>query len=381
MEAPKSLRRPSNWQDFESLCKKLWGEIWSCQEIAKNGRPGQTQHGVDVYGMPEGESQYYGIQCKGKDEYTQKQFTNSEIDIEIDNAKHFKPLLKKLYLVTTAVKDAKIEQYVREKNIENITNGLFTVHIYSWEDIVDLIDENKQTHDWYVTNHKYKLNQGVDVSFADGSKVLLLTAKFKKEYINYGPRIVPDNHVVIGAPMLADLFNNKKERDDFRILSNSILSKTITNLSFVGFSILLTNTGTAQIENFVLKLELNGTIEQVASSNIERTGVAGLLPKSIYRNVFINEKDCTVDIKPIVTFLVSGNSLESDDIFIKPTPENTQVTIKWTLLSKDYKQQGELLLKIQTDIEAQHRTVLVSDPLTQRFEEGKIEDFLVEEPS
>ena len=28
MIAPMQLQKPDNWQDFESLCKKLWGEIW-----------------------------------------------------------------------------------------------------------------------------------------------------------------------------------------------------------------------------------------------------------------------------------------------------------------------------------------------------------------
>lgn len=41
MQAPKSLSKPLNWQDFEILCKKLWGEIWKRSEIKKNGRSGQ----------------------------------------------------------------------------------------------------------------------------------------------------------------------------------------------------------------------------------------------------------------------------------------------------------------------------------------------------
>lgn len=56
MKALKSLPKPQNWQDFETLCKKLWGEIWECHEIKKNGRQGQVQNGVDVYGKPNGES-------------------------------------------------------------------------------------------------------------------------------------------------------------------------------------------------------------------------------------------------------------------------------------------------------------------------------------
>src|ERR1700741_2146583 len=101
MKAPLNLRRPANWQDFENLCKKLWGEIWNCAEIQKNGRLGQDQSGVDVYGIPSNEVSYYGIQCKGKSEYTHAQFSEAEIIQVIANAQDFQPTLKKLYLATT----------------------------------------------------------------------------------------------------------------------------------------------------------------------------------------------------------------------------------------------------------------------------------------
>lgn len=97
------------------LCKKLWGELSNCPEIKKNGRTGQAQHGVDVYGISAGEDAYFGIQCKGKEEYTDKQFTESEITGEISNALQFSPALKKLYFATTAVKDAPIEAFMRKK--------------------------------------------------------------------------------------------------------------------------------------------------------------------------------------------------------------------------------------------------------------------------
>ena len=45
----KSLRKPENWQDFESLCKKLWGEILEMpHKIKKNGRCRKHQIGTDV---------------------------------------------------------------------------------------------------------------------------------------------------------------------------------------------------------------------------------------------------------------------------------------------------------------------------------------------
>lgn len=67
MIASSQIRKPSNWQDFEKLCKKLWGEIWECPDtIQCNGRSGQNQSGVDIYGKPKNETGYYGIQCKGR---------------------------------------------------------------------------------------------------------------------------------------------------------------------------------------------------------------------------------------------------------------------------------------------------------------------------
>ncbi len=158
------LRRPSNWQDFETICKKLWGEIWNYPEIKKNGRLGQIQYGVDIYGIPYGENCFYGIQCKGKNEYLNSQFTEKEINYEIEKAKKFEPKLKKLYFATTSTKNANIEGFVRKINIENINNGFFEVHIFAWEDIVELIDENKKTYDWYLKNQKYITTKNISIS-------------------------------------------------------------------------------------------------------------------------------------------------------------------------------------------------------------------------
>lgn len=67
MIAPTQIRPPENWQDFELLCKKLWGEIWNCPDIIKrNGRSGQKQCGVDIYGTPNGSTEYTVFNVKVK---------------------------------------------------------------------------------------------------------------------------------------------------------------------------------------------------------------------------------------------------------------------------------------------------------------------------
>ena len=44
------LPPPSNWQDFEYLCQQLLAAILDDPQVQKNGRQGQSQYGVDVFG-------------------------------------------------------------------------------------------------------------------------------------------------------------------------------------------------------------------------------------------------------------------------------------------------------------------------------------------
>lgn len=71
----KRYNIPKNWQDFELLCANLWKSEYGCYDINRHGRQGQKQHGVDVYGYINNGSEFFGIQCKGKDEYNHSQIT------------------------------------------------------------------------------------------------------------------------------------------------------------------------------------------------------------------------------------------------------------------------------------------------------------------
>jgi len=164
----KTIQKPENWQDFETLCKKLWGEIWGIpMKIKKNGRNGQSQAGVDVYGCPKGEANYWGIQCKGKDDYSDAKLSKKEIDREIIKAKSFQPKLDVFIFATTMNKDSEIEEYVRLKDLESRKNGDFEILLFCWEDIADLIDENQDTYNFWVANKLHKTKFDIEVYLND----------------------------------------------------------------------------------------------------------------------------------------------------------------------------------------------------------------------
>ncbi|MGX9773161.1 hypothetical protein ACWYXN_06570 [Janthinobacterium aestuarii] len=143
---------PSDWNAFESLCRDLWAEIWRDKNAQKNGRSGQKQHGVDVFGKDyNNDKENYGIQCKGKDNYRSKSVDIKELESEIEKAKNFQPKLKIFIIATTGPKDVSIENHARYLSQEHSKTGDFLVYVYGWQDIKDKLELHPE-----VMRHHYK---------------------------------------------------------------------------------------------------------------------------------------------------------------------------------------------------------------------------------
>lgn len=327
----KQLRKPENWEDFESLCKKLWGEIWACGEIKKNGRKGQIQNGVDIYGIPRGEKLYYGIQCKGKDEYSNKQLSENEIDREINFAKSFKPPLAKFYFATTANKDAKIEEFIRIKDLENRQQELFEVHLFSWEDIVDLIDENKETHDWYLSLQKHKTNSNVLVSFENNENKLTGSVPFCEKFTHFKQR----------TASVDSIFNYTPNR--FQPKLDNFLFKG-ENRSYFRFKIKIKNTGNTPLENSKLVVQVNGEHYGIDDENFDTI----FINQNINTDIEINNKQGNFSINPHRVTLAPDEEYVSNFICIKPKTEGSEVDIIWKFISNNFKKEGFLKIDINT---------------------------------
>ncbi|MGJ3236136.1 hypothetical protein [Marivirga sp.] len=346
----KSIRKPENWQDFESLCKKLWGEIWECHEIKKNGRSGQNQHGVDVYGIPKNEIGYYGIQCKGKDDYVNSKLKKSEIDNEIKKARLFTPKLKKFYFATTANKDSLIEEYARVKDIESREDGFFEIHLFCWEDISDLIEENKNTFDWYVKNINHKIAFDVKVTFHDDTTHLDFNPKLVKKYITY--KTIPFKPPTGGIFDLGySPSENRKQRREIDIEPQPIryfINGTNYNRSSCVFSIRIKNIGNTAIKNYKMYFDIDS--DGVTVDTVSKQDKFYDLYQYTY-NTFMFKGTNNGVFEPEETILVQKDSIRTDDICLRPNIEGSQkVNIKWKLVSEDFADEGILTLQLNTEI-------------------------------
>lgn len=140
---------PVNDALFEELCCELWKRIWGDPGTLRNGRNGQSQKGVDVYGRPNGSSEYAGVQAKA----VAKPLSLSAISREIEEAKTFMPALSHLIIATTAPKDANAEEAVRIISEKHSAEGIFSVVLIGWTDVLVLLDDYSDLIEKYCHVH------------------------------------------------------------------------------------------------------------------------------------------------------------------------------------------------------------------------------------
>lgn len=136
----KQIPAPKTWQSFEDLCLSLFKAIWRDPYAQKNGRLGQPQHGVDIFGSPnQDRSSYHGVQCKGKDLGLGASVSQQELLDEITKAEAFTPALQHWVLATTAPADADLQRVAREVSVERERQGQFTITVLGWSEIENLL--------------------------------------------------------------------------------------------------------------------------------------------------------------------------------------------------------------------------------------------------
>lgn len=130
----------SDWQKFERFCRDLWASIWENEELQRHGRTGQAQAGVDIFGEIKREKgNLGGIQCKRKDAFADDVLTVEELQKIVKDAKKFLPGLSHFIVAYTGRSDAKLQEEARKITEKNISKGLFTVKVFSWDDISDIV--------------------------------------------------------------------------------------------------------------------------------------------------------------------------------------------------------------------------------------------------
>lgn len=129
--AGTELRRPDRYEDFETRCMALGKAMINSPNVTKNGRKGQPQKGVDVWGYRDGRINHVvGIQCKLKG--IGHELTESEVREEWKAALAFNKNLREYFILTTAENDGKMEELARDLALELFEKEERSVEFYIW---------------------------------------------------------------------------------------------------------------------------------------------------------------------------------------------------------------------------------------------------------
>ena len=140
----KQIPSPKSWEKFEDLTRALFTAVWRTPLAQKNGRSGQQQHGVDVYGTPQAAPGVnFGVQCKGKNKGYGAKATIAEFDAELAKAEKFKPTLGHWTFATTAPNDAPLQEHARLVSERRVKEGKFPVVAIGWDTIQALLSSHQ----------------------------------------------------------------------------------------------------------------------------------------------------------------------------------------------------------------------------------------------
>lgn len=368
MRISQTLRKPANWQDFESLCLMLWREEWNSDDLKKNGRTGQSQQGVDISGHRDGEDEYSGIQCKCKSDG--EILTTDEVAAEIEKAKAFRPPLKRYVIATTAKKDATLEEFVRLRDVENRKRGLFSIDVKSWEDIVDMLERHKKV--LFAYQGLIEEDYLATVTFDNNAEEIVIYPKFRfvtftaplpkpaKKEANPGANVAVSKLSTMASALhevtITPRLNYGPETRE-------------TNYSFAPLKIVITNEGTSPLDNLKLVLYFDCPGVEFTYDNVEEKG--GFVPNralmaGINSNVEFDGQ--TVLIKGPT--LNPKDKLVSDDFFIKVPYDIVGISIRWNLLSRYYNESGKLSLMVTPEFKE------ISREDTRYAGKTKVEDYI-----
>jgi hypothetical protein len=151
--ASSNVPTPKSWDEFEDITLAAAKLRWNSPDFYRNGRQGQKQDGVDIWGHDD-DNRHIGVQSKN----TVDGISLATVEAEISNAESFTPKLDRLYIATTARRDGTLQKAVREISQQRAKTGQFKVDVLFWDDICQDLAKD----DDVFFRHYPQFKQGAD---------------------------------------------------------------------------------------------------------------------------------------------------------------------------------------------------------------------------
>lgn len=181
------ISKPTGDGEFEDMCARIYGTIFSDPLPQTNGRRGQKQAGIDVFiDAPEGR---LGVQCK---RYADGALKLKHVAHEVSEADKANTPIVRLIVATTATSDAVLLREVQDLSDARVAKGQYPVKIEFWQDLCRHIRSSPKLQNDYAPNAPGAAFHRMDERNA-GIEANLLSINSKLEVLAGLPSGRPDS--------------------------------------------------------------------------------------------------------------------------------------------------------------------------------------------
>ncbi len=294
--------------------------------------------------------------------------------------------MKQFIFTTTANKDVAIEEYVRQKDIENRQNGLFEVCLFCWEDIVDLIEERQDTYDWYINNCQYKDNSDIEVSF-NGCENYTIHPEYIRTTTLYKVKEPPKPFIVNGEDLSSIMNYEAFDWQKKYLPSISLFGKAKIDYRWCTIPIRIVNVGTTTLRDYKLYF----WIEQNSYEKLH-TGVhyeTSVMLSDTVRNDINRRIDENREVYESAVFDNELVFIPNDKVLVKtdrrlfsfkliPKQGIQEILLNWDFKSHNYRKTGVLKIIVAPVFEDVFKTMEVEESEFVNSKEITIEPKIVE---
>ena len=142
------IPKPKDWQALQRGCVLLFQGELKDPHVQEYGRNGQKQHGIDVLGRRDGNSDHYvGVQCR----LLEKPMKKDQMLADCRAALSIKASLKEIIFATTCPTDTHATNAAIEVERELRAEGHdLNVALYSWPDIELKVAQHPAAYSYFV---------------------------------------------------------------------------------------------------------------------------------------------------------------------------------------------------------------------------------------
>jgi hypothetical protein len=224
------------------------------------------------------------------------------------------------------------------KDTDNCKNGRFAIALYSWQDLADLIEENRNTYNWYVNSIQFKQQFEIEVLLDTGHETNVIRPQFLKKTISYE----------YGGQWTGAAWSKKYTP----LFGSDEINKTWCELKLT-----IVNSGSVVLEDLKFKVQFPAEVQDVDDDFTKDILLVQKLNQ--YRTTWANKEAKHILYKPLENAPLIQKDKRSFNCFCKPSSDKMTLNIKWQLLARDFDREGNFDIIVEPEIIEQAERVNV----------------------